>query len=281
VLECVPNVAVGEPDPALATAGGRSLLDVHVDADHQRTVVTLAGPGETDATGALRALARALAARHTFRGYAGVHPCLGLLDVVPFVALPGADPAAAVGAAEECAEWLATELAVPVFLYGAADPERRPLPALRRDAFTRRAPDRGPGLPHPALGTTAVGARPPLVAVNCEITGGDVARARAIAAAVRERDGGLPGVRALGLRLASRGTAQVSMNVTALERTGVEKACDAVEAAARDAGAAVAAIELVGLVPAAEYDRWSEGFRQRSGIGPDRTIEARLAAARA
>jgi glutamate formiminotransferase len=280
MLECVPNVAVGQPDPRLAAAGGPSVLDVHVDPDHQRTVVTLAGPAETDAVGAVRALAAELAAGHTFTGYAGVHPCLGVLDVVPFVALPGTSPAAAVRAATESAEWLAAELAVPVFLYGAADPERRPLPALRRDAFTRRTPDRGPGAPHPALGATAVGARPPLVAVNCELADGDVAAARQIAAAVRERDGGLPGVRALGLRLRSRGTAQVSMNVTALERTGVEAACDAVEAAARGVGARVAAIELVGLVPAAEYGRWSEGFRRRSGIGPDRTIEARLAAMR-
>ncbi|MGH9024679.1 MAG: hypothetical protein ACRDWD_00960, partial [Acidimicrobiia bacterium] len=167
------------------------------------------------------------------------------------------------------------------FLYGAADPRRRPLPSARREAFSTRDPDHGPGAPHPDYGAAAVGVRPPLVAVNCELAGGDVALAQHIATAVRERDGGLSGVRALGLWLATRGRPQVSMNVTALERTGVEAACGAVEVAAARAGTAVAAIELVGLVPAVEYERWSEGFRQQSGLGPDRTIEARLTAARA
>jgi glutamate formiminotransferase len=277
VLECVPNVAVGDPDHALLAAAGRSLLDLHGDADHQRAVLTLAGPDVADAAVAVRDVARALAATGSFVGYAGVHPCLGLLDVVPFVALAGSEPAAAVDEARAFARWAADELALPVFLYGGADPQARPLPAARRDAFWVRTPDYGPGAPHPSLGACAVGARPPLVAVNCWLGTGDRTIAPRVASVVRERDGGLAGVRALGLWLPGAGQAQVSMNVTDLERTGVEAACAAVRKSAGEEGATVTAVELVGLVPEAEYDRWSDEFRRWSGVGPDRTIEARLA----
>jgi glutamate formiminotransferase len=276
VLECVPNVTVGEPDPALEAAAGPSLLDTHVDRDHQRTVLTLAGRAPADAATAVREVARVVATTQSYGDYAGVHPCLGVVDVVPFVALAGTDPSVAVDAARDFAHWAAADLGVPVFLYGDADPETRSLPSTRRDAFADRPPDHGPAAPHPRLGAVAVGARPPLVAVNCRL-GADRDAAGRVARAVRERDGGLPGVRALGLWLASAGQAQVSMNVTALERTGVEAACDAVRVAARREGAEVTGVELVGLVPQREYDRWSEEFRRWSGIGPDRTIEARMA----
>jgi len=272
----VPNVTVGEPDSALVAAAGPSLLDTHVDRDHQRTVLTLAGPAALDATTAVREVARLVANMQSFGDYAGVHPCLGVIDVVPFVALPGTDPSAAANAARDFGQWVAEELGVPVFLYGDADTEARSLPATRRDAFAARPPDHGPPVPHPTLGATAVGARPPLVAVNCSL-GAEPDAASRVARAVRERDGGLAGVRALGLWLASAGQAQVSMNVTALERTGVEPACEAVRAAAHREGTEVTGVELVGLVPQREYDRWSEEFRRWSGIGPDRTIEARLA----
>ena len=126
------------------------------------------------------------------------------------------------------------------------------------------------------MGAVAVGARPPLVAVNCELTTDDVARARRIARAVRERDGGLPGVRALGLALPSVGRAQVSMNLVALERTGVQRACETVRDRARADGDDVARVELVGLLPAAEWTRCDPEFLAWAGIGPDRTIEARL-----
>jgi glutamate formiminotransferase len=276
VLECVPNVSEGRDEQvldALVDACGSVLLDRHVDADHHRAVFTLAGDG---VPGSVRALAIAVAERVDLRAHRGAHPRFGALDVVPFVALPGDAPERAVDAAREFAAWIAAELAVPVFLYDGADPARRTLPEARRDAFVRRAPDIGPAAPHPALGAVAVGARPPLVAVNCELATGDVALAQRIAHGVRERDGGLPGVRALGLPLASVARAQVSMNLVALERTGVQRACVAVRDLARVAGSDVVRVELVGLLPAAELARCDPEFLAWSGIGPDRTIEARL-----
>jgi glutamate formiminotransferase / 5-formyltetrahydrofolate cyclo-ligase len=279
VLECVVNVAEGR-DPAvlstLATACGDTLLDLHADPDHHRSVFTLAGPGPRDAGWAAASLARAATAELDLAGHAGVHPRLGILDVVPFVALD--EPSDVAGtAAREFAARLAAEFAIPVFLYGAADPEGRDLPSLRRDAFTRRAPDVGPGVPHPRWGATAVGARPPLVAVNCWLDRDDLGLARAVAAAVRERDGGLAGVRALGFRIESVGQVQVSLNVTDLGATSLEAACAAVAAAAGAAGASVARVEWVGLVPAEAVERCSPGFREWSGLDRSRSIESRLA----
>jgi glutamate formiminotransferase len=281
VLECVPNVAEGRDMrtiDALTRACGDSLLDVHADVDHHRSVYTLAGPRRRDAEVAVRALARAVAEHVDLTRHEGAHPRIGALDVVPFVALDGSTPSDAVDAAHAFAAWVAAELAVPVFLYGDADPEGRGLPALRRDAYTRRPPDAGPGLPHARLGAIAVGARPVLVAVNCELAAGDVATARAIARAVRERDGGLPGVRALGLWLRSRELAQVSMNLVDLPSTGIQRACETVRELARAHGTDVARVELVGLVPEVEMASMDDEFRAWSGIGHEQTIETRLRA---
>jgi glutamate formiminotransferase len=280
VLECVPNVSEGrdrEVIDALADACGDALLDVHVDADHHRSVFTLAGDNTPDA---VRSLALTVAARVDLTRHIGAHPRLGALDVVPFVALDGCTRADAVDAAHAFAAWAADTLAVPVFLYDEADAAVRTLPATRRDAFDARAPDLGPSTPHPTLGAIAVGGREPLVAVNCELARDDMELALAIATRVRERDGGLPGVRALGVHLDSIGRAQVSMNLVALERTGLQDACRAVDALARGAGTAVSRVELVGLVPAAELARLDEEFRAWSGVGPDDTIEGRLTARR-
>lgn len=280
MLECVPNVSEGRDGGilgVLARACGPSLLDLHRDTDHHRSVLTLAGPGRGDAADAIRALADAVAGHLDQSTHVGVHPRLGALDVVPFVALAGTGPEQAVTAAREFASWWAERHSVPVFCYDAADPEARTLPATRRDAFTARAPDFGPAAPHPRLGATAVGARPPLVALNCVLDTDDVTVARRIARRIRERDGGLPGVRALGLELATVGRAQVSMNLVAPELTGMEVASRAVQTAARAEGRDVEGVELVGLAPRAVMRACSREFLTWSGIDPQATIEDRLA----
>jgi len=280
VLECVANVSEGRRRDVvdrLAVACGAPLLDAHADADHNRSVFTLVADVDEVEAAADR-LAEAVARSVDPSWHEGVHPRLGALDVVPFVALSGTPDAraSAVRTAQYFAGWLGDTLDVPTFLYGEADPQERPLPSLRRDAFERRKPDYGPREPHPKLGATAVGARPPLVAVNCELDRDDVELARRVADDVRERGGGLPGVRALGFELSSRGRAQVSLNVTDLAATGVEEACADVARAARVEGADVARIELVGLMPRAALDECSPGFRRRAGLGDEHTIEGRL-----
>lgn len=281
VLECVANVSEGRSAEVLARlagACGPGLLDLHADADHHRSVFTLAErDGEALVEAALR-LARAVGGAVDLAPHRGVHPRIGALDVVPFVALEGAEGDRAVAAARTFAEAVADELGLPAFLYDAADPERRTLPSIRREAFDRRSPDFGPRTPHPRLGAVCVGARPPLVAINCELATDDLAVAAEVARAVRERDGGLPGVRALGFLLARRGRAQVSMNLVDLAATGVETACREVVHQAGRWGTDVAAVELVGLLPGAELARCSEEFCAWAGLGSEQTIEARLQA---
>jgi glutamate formiminotransferase len=260
----------------LADACGASLLDVHFDHDHHRSVFTLAGPTPHAAEHAARSLAETVARLVDLRRHRGVHPRLGALDVVPFVSLDGSTREDARRAAVDFAKWAVTDLGLPVFLYGDADPASRSLPDARRDAFTTRPPDLGPPSPHSLLGAVAVGARPVMIAVNCVIDTGDLAVARAIARQVRERDGGFPGVRALAFPLTARRT-QVSMNLVDLSRTGLQVACEGVQASARAVGRTVVEVELVGLLPIAELRRCTDEFRAWVGLGPEQTIEGRLA----
>jgi glutamate formiminotransferase len=267
VLECVVNISEGRDRTLverIAAAAGTALLDVHSDPHHHRSVLTLLGEE------APRAVAAAAIASLDLGQHAGVHPRLGVVDVVPFVALDGSGGADAVRARDDFARWLAANHAVPAFLYG---PERT-LPALRRDAFATLAPDHGPPSAHPTAGATAVGARPVLVAYNVWVTGTDLAGARRLAAAVRSAT-----LRALGLQVGDR--LQVSMNLVEPAVTGPGQAFDAVAAAAAAVGATVEGAELVGLVPRAVLDAEPAGRWGELDLAPERTIEARLAAATA
>lgn len=282
MLECVINVSEGrraEILDGLARACGPELLDVHTDPDHHRAVFTIAGPQPGATEAAARRLATAAASTLTLDEHDGVHPRLGVIDVVPFVALASTPPASAIQAARNFAGWVGTELEVPAFLYDLADPEQRTLPALRRDAFGARMPDAGPAAPHPRLGAVAVGARPVLVAVNLELADDNLELARAVARELRERDGGLPGVRALGLALPSLGHAQVSMNLVDLDATGLVPALETARDRIEAAGGRVRRVELVGLVPAAVLAASSPELLAWTGLDASRTIEARVATA--
>jgi glutamate formiminotransferase len=281
MLECVANVSEGRDMVALravAEGCGAALVDVHSDPDHNRSVFTLAGPAQSDAGPAARNLATAVANHISIAEHDGVHPRVGALDVVPFVALAGTrvERERASAAAREFGQWWAETHGVPVFLYDDADPDARDLPHIRRHAFKNRKPDFGPAVPHPTLGATAVGARKPLVAINLVLVTRDVAVARRIAREIREQDGGLPGVRALGLMLESKGRPQVSMNLVDLDRTGIEDACLDVRELARRERTDIASVEVVGLVPRADLDRCSDEFLAWANIDASAAIEARV-----
>jgi glutamate formiminotransferase len=257
VLECVVNVSEGRDlgrIDALAASAAPDVLDVHHDPDHHRAVLTLVG------TEAPRRLAAASGRELDLRAHAGVHPRVGVVDVVPFVPLDGATMADAVAARDAFAAWAGDELGVPCFLYG----EERSLPQVRKDAWTSLAPDTGPRQPHPTAGAMCVGARAPLVAYNVWLAEPDVATARRIAAAIRG-----PHVRALGLLVGDR--VQVSMNLIAPDLVGPAAAYDLVAAQAPVAGA-----ELVGLVPTAVLHAVPPARWEELDLAADRTIEARL-----
>jgi glutamate formiminotransferase len=267
MIECVPNFSDGR-DPAVARAlqaairsvAGVRLLDWHADPDHNRSVATLVGEPGVVVEAARRALAQAVRAID-LRRHLGVHPRIGATDVCPFVPLAAGDMPACVAAAHALGARVGAELELPVYYYGEAarSPARRALPDVRRGGFEglrerlgsdpAHRPDAGPARLHPSAGAVAIGARGFLVAFNVELESRDLALARAIARAVRESDGGLPGIRALGLALAQRDCVQVSLNLCAPERTGLLAVFAEVERRARAAGVAVRSSELVGLAP--------------------------------
>jgi glutamate formiminotransferase len=264
VLECVVNISEGRDLTLIERIGAAAadgLLDTHSDPHHNRSVLTLVGEE------AARAVATAAVQVLDLRTHEGVHPRLGVVDVVPFVALDGSQPADATAARDRFAAWFASTHGVPCFYYG----DERTLPDVRRSAFHPLLPDTGPPSPHPTAGATAVGQRGVLVAYNVWITGVDAPAARRIAAAVRTGE-----IRALGLEVGPR--LQVSMNLVDPRNVGPAQAHDRVSAAARDAGAVVEGAELVGLIPAevlaaVPKHRWSA-----LDLSPDQTIEARLGA---
>ena len=288
-LEAVPNVSEGR-DRAVVDAIGDAfaeharLLDVHSDEDHNRSVFTLVG-ADDELVEALVAGVACARERIDLRRHDGVHPRIGATDVVPVVPLRPEDMPRARAAALRVAARIGEELDLSVFLYGEVGAGRGP-------AFFRRGgpealqaridaaeltPDFGPARLDPAAGGVIVGARRPLIAFNVDLAGGaTVEDARAIAAAVRERDGGFPGVRALGLELPRAGRAQVSMNVEDWEAAGLHEIVAAVEREARARGVEVAGSELVGLMPAGAAARAAGAALRIDGFDATRLLELRL-----
>ncbi len=272
LAECVPNFSEGRDASLLAGLGEAlqvpraALLDRHADPDHHRSVYTAAGSLPAIQLAVLAA-SRLAVDRIDLTNHRGTHPRVGAIDVVPIVPLEDVSERACVESAREIGERLWSSLRIPVYYYGKAarTPERERLESIRKLGFERlreRArqgevtPDVGGPALHPSAGACFVGVRAPMAAFNVQIDASDARAARMIASAVRESSGGLPGVKALGMFLASARMAQVSMNLTNLDETPVFAAFDTVCRRAASLGVKVLGSELVGLVP-------------RSGLGPD------------
>lgn len=264
MLECVVNISEGRDTDFLADLAkvlAPALLDVHTDADHNRSVFTLVG------TDAPRVLATHAVGRLSIAAHSGVHPRIGVVDVVPFVPLPGTGFDEAVTARDDFALWISTTLGVPAFLYGTGVT----LPEVRRRAWQDLVPDTGPATPHPTAGAVCVGARHVLVAYNVWLGGCTLEETRAIAARVRG-----PGIRTLGLQVGS--LTQVSMNLVDMSLAGPREAFDAVRRECGGTGATVERAELVGLVPHSVVESVPRGRWEELDLSEDRTIEARLSA---
>lgn len=290
----VPNVSEGEHPPTLQaledaiSARGAHVLDRHTDADHGRTVLTVAGDPLSVQDG-LVALAGECLDRIDLRRHRGTHPRVGALDVAPIVAREPEDLVLACEIAHGLANRIGDELMLPVFLYGAvaSHPDRVRPHHFREGGVEGLAarveegeivPDAGPPRLHPTAGAVLVGVRGPLIAWNVELSSGSLTEARAIAARVRESGGGLPSLRALGLYLADAGVPQVSMNLEDYRATPPLAAVAAVRREAERLGVEAGDSELVGLIPADALRGANTGRLGLRGFRPGQLLEAQLRA---
>jgi len=295
IVECVPNFSEGrdagkvEAIVAALLAGlDVYLLDKEMDADHNRSVITIVGARESIGEAALRGIGKA-AELIDLNHHQGAHPRIGATDVVPFVPVAGVT-------LEDCiriAEWVAEEawkrFQIPTYLYEAAArrPERRNLENIRRGQFEgvreevktnpERRPDFGEAALHHTAGATVVGARKFLIAYNINLNTADVALAKAIAKKIRASGGGFPCVKAMGVELKARNLAQVSMNLTDFETTPIGTVFDAVSREAAAQGVEIVCSEIVGLIPRRALDDAAVHYLKVEEFRPDLILENRLA----
>ena len=283
-LVAIPNISVSEMATvsdlaSVVDAGGARVLDVHVDAEHGRSVLTCSGTKDA-LVHAMAGLAVEACAAIRLDAHKGAHPRVGVLDVCPFVP-HDVDMDEAVDAARKTARRIGAA-GIPVFLYGAASDASRSLPEIRASGLPglleRVAgglePDEGPPVVDPATGAACVGARDVLIAFNIWIDG-DLDVARQVAARIRAGLGGLPGVRALGLDVSAHGRSQISMNLIAPETTGIERVFERVEQQAAGFGCKPVATEIVGLVPE-RFLPEPDAKATRLLIEPGRSLESAL-----
>jgi glutamate formiminotransferase len=294
MIECVPNFSEGRKAEtieairrAIETVTAARVLDVHLDADHNRSVVTFVAPREQIVEAATRAV-RAAVERIDLRQHRGVHPRVGACDVLPFVPLEGETLETCVALAHEAGARIWSELGVPVYFYEAAArrPDRKNLADVRRGGFEilrqevltdeARKPDIGAAHLHESAGACVVGARRFLIAFNVNLKTDDIKIAKQIARRIRERDGGLPFLKALGLFLAARGAAQVSMNLTNFEVTGLVDAFNAVRREAEKLDVEIAGSEIVGLVPQAAMPKDAARVLMLENFSTDIILENRI-----
>jgi glutamate formiminotransferase / 5-formyltetrahydrofolate cyclo-ligase len=286
-LEAVPNFSEGRDEGTIeaigsALAGHAAVLDVHTDADHNRSVFTVVGD-EAQIADALVAGVACARERIDLRMHDGAHPRIGAADVVPVVPIRPEDAERARATALEVAKRIGAEVALPVFLYGELAPGRGPAffrtggPAelQQRIDAGELTPEFGPSRLDDRAGAVIVGARRPLIAFNVNLRG-EVHAAREIAQLVRERGGGFPGVRALGLDLPRAGLVQVSMNVEDWEAAALHEIVERVATEAEARGLEVVGSELVGLMPAGAAVAAAGAILRIDGFDASHVLELRL-----
>ena len=297
LVECVPNFSEGRDAAridaivqAVLTVPEVVLLDREADADHNRSVLTFVGPPTAVAEAAFRAVEKAVALID-LTTQRGAHPRIGAADVVPFIPIEGVTLEECVQLAERLGADIWSKLKVPVYLYEAAArrPERTNLENIRRGQFEAlvqemgavpaRDPDIGDPVCHPTAGATVTGARKFLIAYNINLNTPDVAIAKRIAKTIRFSSGGFRYVKSMGVMLASRNLAQVSINLTDFEQTPMHVVFEAVRREAERYGVAVAGSEIVGLIPRKAIELSAEYFLRFENFRPELVLENRIASA--
>ena len=294
IVECVPNFSEGRDRgvvdqivAAIHSIPGLFVMDVEMDVDHHRSVITFVGEKERIAEGALRAIGKATELIDLNR-HSGAHPRIGATDVVPFIPVRNVTLEECVAIARQVGEEAARRFSLPIYLYEAAAsrPERIQLENIRRGQFEglrqeiEISPDRLPdfGVPriHPTAGATVIGARKFLIAYNINLNTPDVTIAKRIAKTIRASSGGLPFVKAMGVDLKARNQAQVSMNLTDVEQTPLHRVFEIVKREAEEDGVTVAGSEIVGLVPQKALEMSAEFYLQIENFRPELVFENRL-----
>jgi glutamate formiminotransferase len=297
LVECVPNFSEGRSpetvdaiETAIRSVPGSVVLHRTSDRDHNRSVITYAGPGHSVVGSAVQA-ARVASERINLNDHRGVHPRLGALDVLPFVPLSDTSIEYCVELAHEAGRRIWEELGIPVYFYEAAAqrPERVKLEEVRRGGFEgineaarsdpARQPDIGGPRLHPTAGAVIIGARKFLIAYNINLRTEDVSVAKAIARSIRTSSGGFPAVKALGLELPSRGLVQVSMNLTDFERTPLHVVFLEVSRLAAQHRVEIEGSELIGLMPRKALEMAGAGLLKLHDFDSDRVIENRIESA--
>ena len=296
LIECVPNFSEGRDTAkvdaiiaAMREISGVYLLDRESDADHNRSVVTLAGEPEAVAEAALRGVGKASElidlTRHT-----GAHPRIGATDVVPFIPIEGVAIEDCVALAKKAGREIWQRFRIPVYFYEAAAqrPERTNLENIRkgqfeglRDELPRnpdRAPDVGQPRVHPTAGVTVVGARKFLIAYNINLNTPDLDIAKKIAKNIRFSNGGLRYVKAMGVDLRARHIAQVSINLTDFEQTPIHRVFEMVKREAERYGVSIVGSEIVGLIPKRAIELTADFYLQLENFSPAQVLENRLEA---
>ena len=294
IVVCVPNVSEGrdrakvaEIAAAVEEEPGARLLDLHIDADHNRSVLTLAGPPDSVLDAAVRLARRSIESIDLNR-HSGAHPRIGALDVLPFVPWRGVSVGDCARLAARAGEEIYRLTGVPSYLYESAARRLgcRNLAHVRRGQFEllremvlsdpERCPDIGGPALHPTAGAIAIGARKLMIAYNIQLETADAEVARRIARKVRSSSGGLPDVKAMGLYLPSRNLAQVSMNLTDFEVTPPHVAFEAVRQEAGGEGIAIRSSELIGLIPRKALDLAAGHDLLWENLTPSSVLENRL-----
>jgi glutamate formiminotransferase len=293
IIECVPNISEGRDTKKidritaeLSAVEGVKLINVCVDADHNRTVLTFIGEPEDVLKGAATACEKALDLID-MRKHKGVHPRIGAVDVVPFVPLKGATMKDAIDLAHRFGRAFGKKRKIPVYFYGEAalDPKRRELSDVRKgeyEALRTRfddplwMPDTGPARFDPRSGAIACGAREPLIAYNINLATDNLQLAKDIACSIRHSSGGLKYVKAIGVPLKSRNIVQVSMNLTNHKVTPPRTVFDVVKEKAAACGVSILESELVGLIPEEALEGVSAEYLQLSNFCAESIIETHL-----
>ncbi len=297
IIECVPNFSEGRDVSkveaiiaAMRDVPGIAILDRESDADHNRSVVTLAGEPDAVAEAALRGVGKAKELIDLTQ-HSGAHPRIGATDVVPFIPVQGVELEDCVALARRVGHEIWDRFQIPVYFYEAAAdrPERANLENIRKGQFeglreevqtnSRRAPDIGERQLHSTAGATVVGARKFLIAYNVNLNTPDIKIANKIAKAIRFSTGGLRYVKSMGVELHSRGLAQVSINLTDFELTPMHRVFEMVRREAERYGCRIVGSEIVGLVPKKALEMAADFFLQLEDFRPEMVFENRLSAA--